>query len=56
MTQNNKFFDCVKEEWLKIKPKIETLFKEQWDDPELPGMEIKSYSRLANWLEENNGH
>ena len=54
MTQNNKFFDCVKEEWLKIKPKIETLFKEQWDDPELPGMEIKSYSRLANWLEENN--
>ena len=54
MTQNNNFYDCVREEWLKIKPKIETLFKEQWDDPELPGMEIKSYSRLANWLEENN--
>ena len=44
----------VRAEWQKIKNKIETLFIEQWNDPELPGLEINSSNRLSNWLEENN--
>ena len=53
MTQKYNDLDCLKKEWLKIKPKIESLFEEQWNDPELPGMETKSYARLANWMEDN---
>ena len=44
----------VRAEWQKIKTKIETLFIEQWNDPELPGLEINSSNRLSNWLEQNN--
>lgn len=34
-----------------LRPEIEDLFRQQWADPELPGMEIRSSARLARWLE-----
>ncbi|MFM8747484.1 MAG: amidohydrolase [Aestuariivirga sp.] len=33
-----------------LRPEIETLFRQQWADPELPGMEVRAAARLANWL------
>ena len=43
----------VKEEFLQTKAKLKSLFIEQWNDPELPGMEKNSSKRLADWLEQN---
>lgn len=34
-----------------LRPEIEDLFRQQWADPELPGMETRSSARLARWLE-----
>ena len=41
---------AIRIEWTKIKHEIETLFVQQWDDPELSAMEYRSSERLANWL------
>lgn len=35
---------------LALRLDIESLFRQQWADPELPGMEVRSSARLANWL------
>lgn len=35
---------------LALRPGIESLFRQQWADPELPGMEVRSSARLASWL------
>ena len=48
-----KAANLVKEEFLRTKTKLRSLFIEQWNDPELPGMEKKSSKRLADWLEQN---
>jgi aminobenzoyl-glutamate utilization protein B len=37
-------------EWKKLKDDITRLFQEQWEEPELPAMEYRSATRLADWL------
>lgn len=37
--------------WSRHAPAIERLFAEAWLEPELPGMEVRSAARLADWLE-----
>jgi aminobenzoyl-glutamate utilization protein B len=41
---------AVNGEWAAISGEICELFRQQWDDPELPAMEFRSSERLAAWL------
>jgi len=37
-------------EWKTLQEDMVRLFREQWEDPELPAMEYRSSARLADWL------
>ncbi len=37
----------------RLKPHIENLFRAQWEDPELPGMEYRSAARLRQFLSDH---
>ena len=47
---NAQVSSAALEEWQALEPETVRLFRAQWEDPELPAMEYRSSTRLADWL------